>query len=435
MGRPGLEVRRRLRIVALVASLASVWWVIPPSGYAANETELPQELLDALHQNAEALSPVTVVWEQQLGSRLPLQEWLAMVDYSPSDLDQFKPKAVTYCWQDGMSYMHLLESKADIGPFIDRATGEIKRDAKFDEVQFILEESEAACNLEDVFFGHGQQHRIRRGDFSSLNIDPLDGPKTRPPSARLFRPDYFREVGFVLPDTIGKQGMRAKSLLLDLVDQGAEVANVEETSLKGRKCLSVELKGEVKLLGAEGTTRFYLDPSMAYAVFRREERTPSGDLAAHADMNDFVMLSDPDLWLPKRCKVTYHTWHTIPGKLSRDPLHHERFLAKGLERAAIHLERFALHYTVAGTIVDDATLPEAKNMPKGFVRYMVPPDPADLEAAIQSAIDGKPFVPKALQHKRPIRMLLVAFNLVGLTGVLLLWLWRRKCARDPSEQK
>ena len=179
--------------------------------------------------------------------------------------------------------------------------------------------------------------------------------------------------------------------MLHLLDQGGEIIRSEATSLEGRECLLVEVPGSITVLKDSVTTRFYFDPAMGFAIRRGEELTSSGELVVRSDMSDFVELSASNVWLPKQCKATYYTWYTVPDVITAEPLTYEHFTVKELDQERIPMERFSLNYTVPGTIVSDATLPQAKDQPEGYVRYSIPADPEDLDAAIRSAVDGRPF--------------------------------------------
>lgn len=184
----------------------------------------------------------------------------------------------------------------------------------------------------------------------------------------------------------------AKSLPLALIEEGARVTKVEETLLDGQKCVLLEL-GDKDL-----KKRFYLDPTRGHAVCRREFVTRSGQVAEVSKMSDFAKFEKPDIWLPKRCDVTYYTWPTITEVITEKPLARRTFIVRGIDKKAIPVERFCLKYTMPETVISDSTLPQAKKVPRGIVDYEVPPDIKDLDAAIQCAIEGKPFVPRALRE-------------------------------------
>jgi hypothetical protein len=351
--------------------------------------EIPPEVRQALQRNAQGLSPIRVSWTQQLGSELSIQEWLKKVNLEAFYVDEFSPQEVTYAWQDGMWHSHLSETKVELtrGIFVDKKTGEVRAKPGFDFSQLPRRAvfTEVACNRQCISSGNGS-----KGGSARLSIDSVDTPKWFPRKCRLFNPAYFREAGFVLPSSIATQHEGVKSLPLALIASGAQVAKVQETTLDGRRCLMVELEDK------ERNTRFYLDPACAYAVFRREERTRSGQLTAVSTMSDFVPCRDPKLWLPKRCEVAYYTWQTVPDMITEKPLAKRTFAVRAIDRRPIPLEHFSLKYDTPGTLVIDSTLPQARQMPDGVLRYVVPVDPDDLEAVIQAAADRKPFIPKGL---------------------------------------
>ena len=385
--------------------------------------EIPPEVRQALQDNVRALSPITVVWEERRGSELSVHAWLRKIKASPLGVDSFLPKTITYCWQDGMSYSSVFETKVNITDAVivddaEKMKIRVKPGVDLDKLPRVEEDREAACNLEDLFTGEGNHTRAARGALPSFDVDPIDDPKIHPPDGRVFSPTYFHEAGFVLPHTIAMQKVGAKSLPLALIDEGATVIKAEEVSLGGHVSFLIELedKGRRK--------RFYLDPSRDFAVHRREELTPAGQPLVIAQMRDFVRFRNPDIWLPKRCDVNYYTWRTNPEMITEKRLTYERFVVQKIQKEPIPVERFTLNYTMPGTLVADASIPQAKELPEGYVSYEVPADQRDLDAVIQHSIDGTPFVPKALQERRRFRLLCVAVSLL-VVGGFVFWLWRR----------
>ena len=338
----------------------------------------------------EALSPISVSWTQQLGSDLSVQEWLKKVKLEGFYVDEFSPAEVTYAWQDGMSYSHIRQSKTllDLGIFVDKETGEVRAKPGFDfsKLPRHIIFTERTCNRRKLFSGEG-----RSKGRASLIIDSVDNPKFFSRDSIFFESKYFREAGFVLPRSIAMHQEGPKSLPLALVESGARLAKVQETTLDGRKYLLLELEDK------DLNTRFYLDPACGYAVCRREEVTRSGQLAVISTASDFVQFRDPDIWLPRRCDVVYYTWRTIPDVITEKPLAKRTFVVGKIDKHPLPAERFSLRYSMPGTVVVDSTLPQAKQMPKGVLHYVVPADPGDLDAAIQAAADKKPFFPKGLQ--------------------------------------
>jgi len=344
----------------------------------------------------EALSPISISWTKQLASDMPLRDWLKMVKYELYNVDEFEPVRVRYAWQNGMSYSHVWENKATIDDiiFVDEA-GEVrtKPNARLDDLPRTLMDEERACNLKRVFVGRRREAATRANIVANLSIDSVDDPKLYSSETWIFfDPIYFREAGFVLPRTIGMHRDGAKSLPLALIEEGARVTKVEETLLDDQTYVLLELEDK------ELKKRFYLDPSRGYAVCRREEVTRSGQTATVSEMSDFVKFDEPDIWLPKRCDVAYYTWRTIPKVITKKPLARRTFVVREIDKEAIPVERFSLKYTAHYTRISDSTLPQAEKLPRGVVRYEMPPDIEDLDVAIQCAIEGKPFVPRALRE-------------------------------------
>lgn len=357
--------------------------------------ELPPEVRQALQNNVQALSPISVSWTEQLASDMPVQDWLKMVN-DESYVDEFELVRATYAWQDGMSYSHVWQNKADITDvaFLD-ANGEVRTrpDAKLDNLPRMVIHEERACDLKRVFVGTFEEATTGTAMVPVLFVDSFDAPKIYASETYIFfDPLYFREAGFVLPRTAGMHRSGAKSLPLALIEEGARVTKVEEMFLDGQKCVLLELEDK------DLRKRFWLDPTRGHAVCRREFVMRSGQVAEVSRMTDFAKFEKPDIWLPKRCDVVYYTWPTIPEVVTEKPLARRTFVVRGIDKKAIPVERFCLKYTMPGTDISDSTLPQAKELPRGIVDYKVPPDIEDLDAAIQCAIEGQPFVPRALRE-------------------------------------
>jgi hypothetical protein len=135
-------------------------------------------------------------------------------------------------------------------------------------------------------------------------------------------------------------------------------------------------------------------------------------------MRDFVKLRD-QLWLPKRVDVDCHTWFSIPDEISTGTLLHEAFSVERLDRAEIPLEQFRLKYTVRNTMIFDYTLPNPKHPDEG-VSYLVPANPADLDAVIQHAVEGTPYRPTESLHDSTWSHRRTAFVLVNVAAIIVL---------------
>lgn len=416
------RARRCVVIVAVATALRAAVY--------ASAAEMPAELVERLEANVAALTPITVSWTEQLGSDVSLQEWLKKVNSEPFYVDEFNPMDVIYAWQDRMSYSQVKQEKAEITTVIvvDQ-DGKVRPrpGADFDNLPHSLEDREVACNLNEVFLGQDREASSVACKTPSLVIDSIDQPRFFKADAVLFDPTYFYEAGYVLPTKLSMQGNQAKSLPLALLREGARVKKIEQTVLDGERCLLLELGGE-KLI-----TRFFLDMSRGYAVLRREEETPSGQRTTTSELSAFLKFQNPDIWLPQRCTVAYHTSWTIPGVVTPKPHARRTFVVRRIDRAAIPLARFSLKYTMPRTAVTDSTLPQAKGTRDGLVRYLVPANLEDLDAAIKAAGDGGPFRPAAPVQRRRHPMTLF-FWLIPLVVCVAILVARRFRSRISNTQ-
>lgn len=376
------------RIAAVIAAAIAPW------SAATRAAAPPAELVEALKRNADALSPLTVKWVQQLGSDATLEEWLRKVKYEAYNVDEFTPVDVVYAWQDGMSYFQEKKLTTDISSAItigDDGRAHARTDVVFTDLPRELSDREAACNLSKSFRGQHREYGLAHdGAAATLSIDRVDDPKYFGRENKFFNTTYFEQAGFAIPRAISELRNGAPSLPLYLLDHGADFTGIYEASTAGVDCVVIELQDQ------NLRKRFFLDASRAHAVLRREELSESGQLTAVAEMRDFVKFSDPDLWLPKHCDVAYHTWWTIPDVVTDEPLATLKIDVSDINKEKIPLDRFTLAYTTPGTHVADATLPQAEDTPDEVVNYTVPANPRDLDAAIDAAAKDRPFVPSAL---------------------------------------
>lgn len=348
--------------------------------------QLPKGVREALERNAKSLSPISVTWTEQLASDYSLQEWCEKINVEPIYVDFFIPVKKTYAWQDGMSYSHDRDNKADITLLVKiDEDGQLhaRPGADFENIKRMLCDREAACNLEKVFLGEGRDTSTKNKVGPTILIDRLGELRIFRPETKLFGPTYLQEVGFRLPNRVSEQGVAAQSLLLALIEDGARVARSYDSTLDSRPCVVVELEEET------ATTRFFLSPSRGHAVVRREYLAPSGQTFSVAEMSDIVQLHDSDLWLPRRCEIAYYGWETIPGVLAEEPIAKKTFVVSEIDKRRMPLDRFILDYRIPFTSVADSTLPQANQTPKGIVRYEVPLNYVDLDSAIQKSIDKR----------------------------------------------
>jgi hypothetical protein len=379
--------------------------------------QLPPAFTAALQKNADSLSPIAVSWTQQLGSSVSLQEWLKRVKLEPYRVEDFSPIERDYFWQDGMSYCQTKERKPDIGEaiLIDAAgKPTVRPGINYDALPRLDEDREVACDLTKVYLGMEKDAAATNPDRSAnLSIDSIDAPKYFKPQNVLFEPTYFHEAGFKLPARVAEMRDGAKSLPLSLLSDGYMVAKLEDVKYDGRSCILLSLtKGD-------SSKTFVFDPKLGYAVVRKEVSNAKGQRLEVSEAHDFVSYPDVGLWLPQRITVAYYTWKTLPGEVFDTPLGEMTFNVRRISKDPIPAERFHLRYVMPRTSVVDSTLPGADKARGGIVRYQVPVNAADLDAAVEAALRGKPFVPTGAQRRRyPVGVIVVV--IVSLFAFVIL---------------
>ena len=307
--------------------------------------ELPSEIRQALLGNVQAISPISASWTEQLGSDMPLQDWLKAVKYDSTSVDEFEPIA---------GDLRLAGRNVVLGRLAKQG-GPHGRGLRGCERQIPHETGcqarESASHVDPRRKGMRSQASVcrqlrrgidRDGHGTRISIDFFAHPKIYSSETYIFLdPLCFREAGFVLPHTVGMHRSGAKSLPLALIEEGARITKVEETLLDGQKCVLLELEDK------DHKKRFYLDPTHGHAVCRREEMTRLGQVTEVSRMSDFTKFAKPDLWLPKRCDVAYYTWSTIPEVIREKPLARRTIVVRDIDKKAIPVERFRLKYTIA----------------------------------------------------------------------------------------
>lgn len=398
------------------------------------EVAIPGEIEAALRGAAGSLEPITLTWSRMRQTSRPIEEVCSIVHISPAFAEQsgfFSSERVKYLWKEGKAYCFVNNS------------GRNRRDGNGERWDPMMEwEQEISFDGTKYYNGDGTEGAVARHESPNLRIWTMGKFAVRKDAQKtLMFPRYFHEAGFKLPQSIAEfsvsGGPRAKSSLLWLVECGARISSVAETTLDGRKVGRIELDGSTRLAAAlnykddvmnreQCKYVFYLDPSLNFAVRRREELSKSGKSGVICECRDFVRLAEGSTWIPQACRVDYYT-HAVLKDADRffdTPLYTDVFTVLEVSKAAIPDERFVLNYDhVPGSLVMDDSLPGAGHLDRG-VLYRVPASPDQLEPAITTAIDNQSVRGQIAAAADSGRWLIVAS---GITVVLLGlgWWWRR----------
>jgi hypothetical protein len=426
-------------------------FVFPSRTVQAAEATLPSEIEEALRQNSERLSPISVSWSQQFTSRFPHQETMTRLEHHmPAELFFFKASH-RVVWQDGKIYTSERTPTEEDGVLTD----------------FVQERS---LDGKVCYAGY----RYKNGPI--LFKDPLDRMIQDQPCTAFYDVAYFEAAGFRMPREISEWAEpRAMCEVLYLLGRDGDLRSVGSAVVGGRDLMRIELLAdnpvkrdaehqdpqelkeyldfspdppevkrkvverveEQRRLPAKQRFVYYLDPGLHYALRRWEHWYEPDTLLLRCDASQFEELPGRQLWLPRRCEIQYYSFSTtIPGTFFE-----EAFLSKLLQVTRVGLDRvpedqFVLEYSAPGCRIRDGTLPEAEQTSDGYVRYVVPARLENLDQAIEEARMRITDPEHALFRRgSPLVRALIVLNLLLLVCVAAYLAWRsRQRRRDAGKE-
>jgi hypothetical protein len=382
-----------------------------PHLYAQN-TDLPETIRVALVRYAD-LAPLAVTWTQTIEAT-PLGREKITTDVLNRILsDSSSVQQLAY--RDGRIYMRRETKGVSSWP---PSTDEIAFDGKL---------FYAAHNL----FYAG----------AASNGDPKDRPylhkwlpKNDDPQASYFQNDYFRAADVRLPVRIKEltASWHPQSELLALLAAGGRVETVGPIQIEG--CALVRVQLTVHRLEENNSPLwrydFYLDPERGYAVRRLEIWDEGGRLLVRSNCTEFEQLSGRLLWMPRLCRVEEYTVaatqdkeNSIPAIFS-SPLYVKLLRVNAFGAQPWPDDRFQLKYTTPGAYVNDASFPETSG--KDGVFYQIPANPQRLDEVIAVRRAFYQAWRSAGKKSRPLRVLFLVLNSLGLAGVGIYFFVRRR---------
>lgn len=259
-------------------------------------------------------------------------------------------------------------------------------------------------------------------------------PKNDRPEASYFSDDYFRAAGVRLPARTKElvRPWHPQSELLALLAEGGRVEAIDRTYLEGRPLIRVQV---VACNIEEKSTSprrydFYCDPERAYAVRRLETRDEAGRPLTRSDCMRFEQVNGQPLWLPRLCRVEEHNFAGVPNTekmgidVSTPFLYVKKIQVNALDTTPWPDDRFRLKYTTPGVYVNDASFPEMKG--KDGVFYQMPANPHRLVEVIAARRALYQGWTNAEKRSRPLRVLFLVLNGVGLASLAGYFFMRRR---------
>jgi hypothetical protein len=382
-----------------------------PHLYAQN-ADLPETIRVALVRYAD-LAPLAVTWTQT-------------IEPTPLGREKLPADVLNRILSDSCSVQQLAYRCGRI--YMRRETkGVSSWPPSTDEIAFDGNLLYAAHNL---FYAGAPSNR-----------DPKDRlylhkwlPKNDDPQASYFQIDYFRAAGVRLPVRTRElvSPWHPQAELLALLAEGGRVETVCPIQIEGGPLVRVQLT--VRRVEENNSPLwrydFYLDPERGYAVRRLEIHDEAGRLLTRSDCADFEQLSDWLLWMPRLCRVEEYTVagtenkeNSIPAIFS-SPLYVKRVQVNAFDSQPWPDDRFQLNYTTPGVYVNDASFSDISA--KDGIFYQIPANPQRLDEVIAVRRAFYQAWRSAEKISRPLRVLFLVLNGVGLAGLGVYFFVRRR---------
>jgi len=383
-----------LRVTIALLMIAPVCDVCVAADSEQYSGRLPSNVQAALMHNAEALDRLVVDWSRRRVPAVSEEDTLQKIDMA-DDPFFFRP--------DGQR----LSRRGTLLRSINRGWHR-DNSGNFHEAPQLLTYDGSLVYMGSEGFVPG----IRSDSLQLCVLNRSDILAKTAPEGTLFDDEYYEAVGVKEFSTGATLARLPASLLLWLIDEGAEVRRIQEAQCGGRRATEVAIAHH----GVESV--FCLDPTMNYAVLAREDRDSVGRLLLRADNDDFGLAEDPPIWLPRHCVIQRCTFSSVPEGEEPTPLFTEEIRAKFTREFDEHDGEFAIDYKhCPGVMVADRTLPEAAERENGAVDYFVPPDASDLDRAIDAAAGGEAFVPKRTHWILVINVVLLVIAAAAIVAV------------------
>ena len=368
--------------------------------------DIPEDVAALLRKNAAQLTPLEISWTYRPKSLVSEDRLVA--EYGESDLTRFRADRKVTVFLDGAKIFQ--RARTPQGRFPE--TGQPQ--ALSDEIGF--SESEKAFDNEYWYSGTGTDEVQKIGATPVLTVERLADVRKNL-KGKLFRLDYFENVGFFVAQTTDELGTPPLSLLMH-ADPALTTSTFSTEELEGEKCY------KITSVSSAATTISWLSESKHGALIRSETSGADGNVISRTQNGDFVKLRSRDVWLPKNVDRHLYRWNN-KGPLSKTPVVVEEFRVTHWSDDPITAQQFTLKYDdVPGSIVSDSKLADTMHSTLDKVQYRVPANQDDLNRVIENASLGKAdvLIPRRSVWSKAI----IAVNVLVLLALGVIWWFRKK---------
>lgn len=417
---------------------------------ATQPTTLPDGVREALLCNARDLTPLTVSWVHELKPMMSPDELSGQAHIPLKDQTD---------WFSRYECRSIIE--ADL--LSTRLTRRLASSGAVEVLEYSFDGT-------DAFIGRPNGRGTDGLPYPTLSKWNVGRMAQEQPNGMLIRSEYLTLAGFAVQSTAIELWEHAlpRSTIVKQLDEGASLAFADSVVADGRQLFRVEYSAvdpdvqrarntdavaareqleaiEVPAAEIEARLRrldamralpevlcyiWLLDPQLAYAVCRYEERRPDGSVVLVGENDDFTKVEQRGVYLPRRCRVTYYTRSGLP-RVFEKPLFAMEAHLESVGTDSTNRTSFTLEYTEPGTCV--FVKPESGQ--SSF--QLISADAATLRQAVNKTADfAAGDLTSPSDRGDPLRVLRgaayfgVAITLIAIIGKVL----RHVLARQGNER-
>lgn len=382
--------------------MARIWFLVflvliaAPSSSA--RTELPTSVAADLERAASEMLSLCAEWRSQ-DKALADDEALAAVEIDSYGPAFWEPMVTRYQYEAGRydAHIELKSSLFDSGSSASTRMAPSKKDAYFDGE--ILE--------------HAYNGRLDR--------EPIASVATRKPLARILLEDYWPAAGWKFPNLMIDHARKPHHpLLLDLATQGAELVSHPHEEVDGHSCVVFSATLE------DRQWKFWLDPELLHATRRWELLTSDGLKIETSHCSDFRPIHDgSDVQLPWAVRTEHYTMPRGGLSPAVEPYFAREFEVRTLTvPCTLEAKSLRARYPAGSEVLDFVHSIERDGKKSPLV-YQLPADLADLDAVIEHARNGTPFIPRPLERPTRWPWILILVNALIVAAIAVALIIRR----------
>lgn len=344
-------------VLALLFALIS----FAPSSFS-NASDFPAQIRGKMLENASKLHRISIKWNRKV-SDVDLKNAISTAFLHGLDRGQFEQQHFEYT-QSGVKYFCHREFKSV-------RNGKLKE--YFEEHSY---DDSRRYTLKNTEKGKVPWQLIINGtDFGTFLGHQ-----------RVLQCHYLESIGYAVPNALEMHGkVSVEPLLMYAKKNGADISITNGGVDAPILDVSLNWKSETgSFLPGTEVHEFRLAREYSYCPVSWEIKDGNGRLVENRTFEDFRNFDGA--WVPFRAITKFYQYKGQPSVPKSNPIMEERLELTSLQEFIGNDSVFSLKCDSPGTIIMDASMPEAKQSKHGYIVYSVPADASQLDRVIRNAI-------------------------------------------------